>query len=132
MADEIAADIFGKRCGSTYEEGLVDATSVEDFEAHFESCKAIWKERQSPYVPFIGPRFYEYFRRYKVQKVCHNMRRDLREATGLGSPPAIFTTNASESINARMKRQVDYKESEWPTFNNAVNQLAQQQRQDVV
>lgn len=111
---------------------LLDATSAEDFEARFESCKAIWEEQESPYVPSSEPRFYEYFRRYKAQQVCHSMRRDLREATGLGSPPAIFTTNASESINATMKRKVDYKESEWPTFNNAVKQLAQQQREEVV
>lgn len=40
------------------------------------------------------------------------MRKDLREEAGLGSPPQPFTTNASESLNAMMKRKVDYKESE--------------------
>ena len=53
--------------------------------------------------------------------------KDVREAAGLGCPPGIFTTNASESINAMMKRKVDYKESEWPAFNQEVKQLAKQQ-----
>lgn len=37
------------------------------------------------------------------------MRRDIREAAWLGSPPAIFTTNPSESVNAMVKKKVDYK-----------------------
>ena len=41
--------------------------------------------------------------------MCNNMRKDLREKAGLGSPPCIFTTNASESINAVLKRKVNYQ-----------------------
>ena len=37
------------------------------------------------------------------------MRRDIREAAWLGSPPAILTTNPSESVNAMVKKKVDYK-----------------------
>jgi len=58
------------------------------------------------------------------------MCKDVREAAGLGSPSGIFTTNASESINAVMQPKVNYKECEWPAFNQ-IMQLAQQQREVV-
>ena len=32
VADEFVADIFGKHSGTKYEEGLVDSTSVVDFD----------------------------------------------------------------------------------------------------
>ena len=64
--------------------------------------------------------------------VCYNMRKDIREDVGLGSPPSIHTTNASESINAMMKRKVDYKQSEWPKFNEEMKQLVGQQRDEII
>ena len=51
------------------------------------------------------------------------MRKDVREKAGLGSPPSTFTTNASESINFVLKQKVDFKESEWPEFNEKVKVL---------
>ena len=95
--------------------------------ASIQKCRTIWNAREAPYAPTSGPRFFNYFLRYKSDSVCHSMRADLRESVGLGSPPKIFTTNASESINAMMKRKVNYKESEWPLFNEEVKQLVKQQ-----
>ena len=46
------------------------------------------------------------------------MLKDVRIAAGLGYPPDIFTTNASESLNAALKK-VNYKKTEWPEFNIA-------------
>ena len=132
VADEFVADIFGKHSGTKYEEGLVDSTSVVDFDNRLEACKNVWNSREAPYAPPSGPRFFNYFVHYKANEVCYNMRKDLREEAGLGSPPQPFTTNASESLNAMMKRKVDYKESEWPTFNEEVKQLAKQQREEVI
>ena len=60
------------------------------------------------------------------------MRKDLRENVGLGSPPSTFTTNASESINAAIKRKVDYKESAWPEFNEHMKSFVESQREEVV
>ena len=53
-------------------------------------------------------------------------------ASGLGSPPTIFTTNRSESVNAMLKKQVDYKQNEWPKFNEHLKQLKQEQRDEVI
>ena len=88
--------------------------------------------REAPFAPPSGPRFYEYFLRYKSTVVCYNMRKDIREGVGLGSPPSIYTTNASESMNAMIKRKVDYKQSEWPKFNEEMKQLVGQQREEII
>ena len=131
IAEEFLNDIFGKHSGSTYNEGLVDSTSEEEFNDRLAKCEAVWNAREAPYAPTSGPRFYDYFLRYKSSIVCHNMRKDLRESVGLGSPPRIFTTNVSESINAVMKHKVNYKESEWPQFNEELKQLVKQQREEI-
>ena len=40
-----------------------------------------------------------------------------------------FTTNASESINAMLKRKVNYKRSELPTFVDKVKELIKEQQE---
>ena len=132
VAQEIICDIFGKHHGSTYCEGLVDATSVEEFKDRLAKCEEVWNAREIPYAPLGGPRFFDYFHRYKANVVCYNMSRNIRESVGLGSPPDIFTTNASESINALMKRKVDYKESEWPQFNAEIMEIVKQQQDEII
>ena len=56
------------------------------------------------------------------------MRSDLRENAGHGSPPAQFTTNAYESLNAAIKRKVYFKGSDWPVFNAHMKKIVESQR----
>ena len=51
---------------------------------------------------------------------------------GLGSPPTIFTTNGFESINAAIKCKVNYKESEWPQFNDQMKEFATHQQEELI
>ena len=51
------------------------------------------------------------------------MLKNIRSDVGLGFPPDIFTTNSNESLNAVIKKRLNYKESEWPEFNEAIKQL---------
>lgn len=60
------------------------------------------------------------------------MRKDTREAVGLGSPPSEFSTNPSESIFAALKRKVDYKQSEWAQFNEQMKQYMESQREEIM
>ena len=60
------------------------------------------------------------------------MLKSTRTAAGLGYPPEIFTTNSSESLNATIKQKVNYKESEWPEFNESMRQLVMSQRDKVL
>ena len=92
----------------------------------------MWNERETPFAPSSGPWFHTFFTRYQAEVVKYHMRRDLKEAAGLGSPPAIFTTNPSESVSAVVKKKVDYKQHEWPNFNKQLKQLVDGQRDEVI
>ena len=53
--------------------------------------------REAPYNCEGQVSFFEYFSKYYADIVRHNTLKDLRITAGLGNPPAIFTTNSSES-----------------------------------
>lgn len=57
------------------------------------------------------------------------MLEGVRESAGLGSPPSIFTTNPSESLN---KQHFHYKASDWPDFNKTFKSLVDGKRNDVI
>ena len=132
ISQEYIANIFGKKVGNTYEEGLVDSCSVQQFNERFEIFKNLWDTREMSFAPASGPRFYHYFQQYQADVVRYHMRKDLRESVGLGCPPSKFTTNASESINAAIKRKVDYKESGWPELTDKMKQFVESQRDEVI
>ena len=129
VSDEFLADIFGKHTGSVYEEGLVDANNGEDFDVRLSKCRKVWQTQESPYLR-SGQSFFEYFKKYYANIVRFNMLKDLRIAVGLGNPPAIFTTNSSESINAVVKRKVNFKETEWPKFNQQLKQIVNEMHEE--
>ena len=60
------------------------------------------------------------------------MLKSVREAAGLGSPPAIFTTNTSESLNKVIKQHVHYKSSQWPDFNDSMRSLGAAKWEEVI
>ena len=132
VMQEFVSDIFGKRVANTYQEGLIDSCSVQEFDERVANLKPLWDAREKPYAPASGPRFHSYFIQYQADVVRYHMRRDLRESAGLGSPPSQFTTNASESLNAAIKRKVNFKESDWPEFISHMNQYVQSQREEVI
>ena len=132
IAEEYIADIFGKRVGSTYEEGLVDSNDEDDFNSRFERCKAVWVSREEPYHHAGQIPFYEYFSKFYANVVCHNMLRGLQVLVGLGNPSAIFTTNSNESINAVLKQKVNFKQTEWPEFNHKLKELVNRQREECI
>ena len=132
VTSEFTADIFGKCVGNTIYAGLVDSASLGEFDERFECLKPVWELRESTCMPTSEPRFYNYFSQYQADVVRYHMRKDLREASGLGSPPAQFTTNGSESINAALKCKVNHKESEWPQFNEHLKAYVQSQREEIV
>ena len=47
-------------------------------------------------------------------------------------PPSIFTTNSSESINAVVKRKVNFKETEWPQFNQELKQIVNEMHEESI
>ena len=72
--------------------------------------------------------------RHSMLALCEAlyMLKGVRRAVGLGSPPAIFTANPSESVNAVIKRKVDYKATEWPAFNDSLRRIVDGQRDEAI
>lgn len=76
-------------------------------------------------------KFIKWFVSNKTGVIRNSMIRSIREESGLGNPPAIFTTNASESINVLIKLKVDYKKHQLPQFIDIVHELVDGQNRQV-
>ena len=59
------------------------------------------------------------------------MLRSVRQECGLGCPPEPFITNSSESVNAVLKRKVNYKKSELPDFIDRIKETIDEQQREV-
>ena len=111
VSEEFLSDIFGKYVYNRYEEGLVDAVSCFDFESRLHNCKDVWNAREAQYLHPGQMSFFDYFVQQYSKVFENTMLKSSRTAAGLGCPPGIFTTNSSESLNAAIKRKVNFKES---------------------
>ena len=133
VSQDFLNDIFGKQEGNIRFDGLVDASSAEDFDKKLEEPEEHWNTRELPYCSKSArPQFYSHFCSVKANTIRHHMRKDIRESVGLGSPPTIFTTNASESMNAVLKKQVSFKKTQWPVFVKEMKQLVDTQRSEII
>ena len=129
---EILDDVFGKKIGTLYVEGLVDADDIDDFDAKLESLLTKWKSHEVATTSTSDIyKFTDWFQSYKVPVIRNSMIKGVREECGLGSPPATFTTNASESANYMIKHKVNYKQNELPEFLEKYKELVCEQEQEV-
>ena len=46
VCQDFLSDIFGKKSSAVIEEGLVDYSSVSEFDAHLQNCKEVWLNRE--------------------------------------------------------------------------------------
>lgn len=107
ICDEILSDIFGKKIGSVYVEGIVDAKDSKDLQPKLGSIisKSDVKELD---------KFLSRFSTSKVPIIRDTMLGMVWQECGLGCPPEPFTTNACEAANFMLKNKVDYKHSDLP------------------
>ena len=115
LSQKILDDVFGKKLGSVFVEGIVDASDDSDFQNKLDAVTQAWRSCSLPSTANLE-RFIDYLMVSKASVIRDTMLRCVREECGLGCPPDIFTTNASESVSAVLKRKVDYKWSELPVF----------------
>ena len=125
----ILNDLFGKKEGSHYTEGLVDSSSDTMYDAVFDTLVENWKKLDVSESSL--QKFVEWFTAYKSHVLKNSMLKSVRQRCGLGSPPVAFTTNASESVNALLKKKVDYKRSELPQFLHHLKALIDEQEQEI-
>ena len=74
----------------------------------------------------------DWFLHHKVEIITSGMFQPMREDAGLGCPPASFTTNACESLNAVLKHKVNYKKNEVPAFVDRLKNLIDEQLERAV
>ena len=98
--------MFGKKIGTLYVEGLVDAKDLYDFDAKMESLVTKWRDQhvETSSVSDID-KFISWFQSYKAPVIRSSIK-GVREECGLGSPPIPFTTNASETANYMLKLKI--------------------------
>ena len=127
---DILNDTFGNKLGSVYVNGLVDADDTEDFDIKVKNLISKWRGLQCTSTSDMEG-FINWFQTFKVPVIRNSMIQPVREECGLGSPPAQFTTNASETANYMLKHKVDYKRSELPEFLHKFKELIQEQEREV-
>lgn len=130
VSQKILNDIFGAKCGGVFIEGLVDASGDDDFQRKLDDVILSWQNCSIPSSANMGS-FVQWFITNKSHVIRDSMLKPIREECGLGCPPEPFTTNASESINAMLKRKLDYKQSELPAFIDKVKELVNEQQKEL-
>ncbi len=116
--------------GSVFQEGLVDSSDNDDYQSKLDSLVQAWTSAEVSSLADVEG-FVKWFLTNKADAIRDTMLRPIRVECGLGNPPDPFTTNASESINAMLKRKVSYKQSELPAFIDHVKQLINEQEKEV-
>ena len=140
------ADVFGSRKDCTFDKesdlsdedlepkcetkGLADASDEDEFDDMLaqlsDKCNAL--EKECTHKP---PVFYKWFCQYKAPEMKQSMLASLRAAMGLGNPPAWYTTNRNESINAVIHGKNHYTAMNWPDFCEAVKGKVDDQRKEI-
>ena len=120
-------EIFGSRMGTVYTEGLIDSKTCDDFNSKLSSLKPVWEERESSDASCTKG-FHDWFLQHKAEvfkcsAIC--------SVPGLGNPPELFTTNASESLNSVLKSKVNYEKSELNKFIGKMKCLVDDQQREV-
>lgn len=127
----VLGDIFGKKVNLQQIEGLIDSCDETQFEG-LEALSEKWKTYDMPdsiHKPLHA--FGVWFKQYKGNLLKKKMLKPVRTKAGLGSQPLQFTTNASESMNAVLKRKVEYKKSELPEFLEELRKVIDEQEHEL-
>ena len=119
-------EIFGVSKGTVHLEGLIDCKTCEEFDNKLALLKPIWDARESSNSTGTAE-FYEWFVKHKSEVLKSTALYPVRVEAGLGTPPKLFTTNASESLNAVIKSKVNYEKSELGKFIDKMRCLVNDQ-----
>ena len=89
---EIQWDIYGKRCGDTFEMGIADATDSDEFNARLMSLQPRWGK--------LCPGFFQWFITNRKQDFLNSVIKSAREGTNVGG---LYYQNDVESQHATEK-----------------------------
>ena len=108
---------------------LVDSATEGDFTEKLDVLEKQWSELENSCNAHPG--FFEWFTRNKSAQIINTMLKQMREEAGLGSPPAAFTTNASETVNSIIKSHVSYKSSQLVELTEKLKSVIDEQEKEV-
>ena len=116
----VLADIFGKSDGTNFE-GVF-----------FAQLEGIMKNKWNNLEKNEQPKFFNWFLKYESQVFADAMIKPRREAAGLGSPAAEFTTNACESGHAALKNYLPKRnQCSWQEFVQKSLNFVEDQRREI-
>ena len=127
VSQEILADIFGKRVGSHFERGLVDAESQSLFTKMLDSVQTRWNNLKKSCDASKLPLFHSWFCKYKAEVILKSVLPEARSQAGCQNPTSHFTTNCSESMNHVIKQEVEWKESKLPRLIETLKTIVSDQ-----
>ena len=130
VSTDIMDDVFGKKLGSSYIEGLVDALDSVDFQEKLDKVVSVWQSLAVASSANMD-RFITWFVDHKAPVIRDSMLHSVREECGLGSPPAPFTTNACETANSMLKNKTNHKRSEMFEFLQKFKELIGEQEREM-
>ena len=127
----VLADLFGMNDGTTFREGLVDASDEKDFFLKLKNMEKKWnylEQKDSKQQT----KFFCWFQKYEARAFSDAMIKPRREAAGLGSPAAEFTTNACESGHAALKNYLPQRnQCSWQEFVEKSLEFVQDQQREI-
>jgi hypothetical protein len=126
----VISDIFGQQIGSQHLEGLIDSESNDEFGKGYDIISQKWKGLDSTEGGSMHV-FVSWFHRHKYSVIKETMLKSVRRSAGLGDPPTLFTTNASESVNSLVKNRMDYKKHELPEFLDKLKSVIDDQEKEM-
>lgn len=106
IANEVLNDILSVKIGTTYVEGLADASDINDFDIKVGKLVTTWRNLEITSTGDMD-RFIHWFEVHKAPVIRRSMLRDIGEKGSLGSH--LITTKASETTNYMLKSKVNFK-----------------------
>ena len=127
---EYISEIFGGQNGTTFIEGLADASSESEFDDKLGTLEDIWNDREKLYSTV--PQFFSYFCKYKAKVFKESMIKPIRKEAGLGDPPKQYHNNSPECINNVIKMKVGREKSTLDEFCTKMKSLVEQQQNHLI
>ena len=101
-----------------------------EYNSELDAVVESWQNALFSSTAYIQ-KFVDWFLSNKSIVIHDTMLCPIRQECGLGYPPEPFTANSSESINAVLKRKVNYKKSELPDFIDRIKEVIDEQQEEV-
>lgn len=129
---ELLIDIFGRTADGVREVGLADAVDSNDFFEKLMSLKKKWNDLEKYHRSFLLNQdnkclFYDWFCSHYSNIFAKSVVSSVRIKAGMGSPPATFYNNRSESMNKLLKMHFKHQRSPLPKFITQLHEFVNEQ-----